>query len=356
MSWQGIEGHDDLVEQFRVRLKLGRFASTFLFVGPDGVGKRTFARKLAQTLLCHVHETVELAPCGTCENCVQMLAGTHPDLLQVAKPADKSEIPVALFIGSKERRMQEGLLHDIWMKPTLGGRRIAIIDDADLLNEEGANSLLKTLEEPPPNAVIILIGTSLERQLPTIRSRSQIVRFQPLDAAVVARLLVEHQLIDDPTAAERLAAHCDGSLARAVELSDAPLWDFRRTLLGKLADPGSDSLSLAKQFIAFVEDAGKEASARRARARIVMSFVVDFYRSVARGLVGGPAVNDSEVNELVQRACQNWPGDVDTAVACTERTLEALSHLDRYANQATLIEGWLDELSALTTPPAKLKV
>lgn len=347
MSWQGIEGHDDLVEQFRTRLRLGRFASTFLFVGPEGVGKRTFALKLAQALLCHVHDPVDLDPCGTCENCVQLLAGTHPDLLQVAKPADKSEIPVALFIGSKERRMQEGLLHDIWMKPTLGGRRIAIIDDADNLNDEGANSLLKTLEEPPPAAVMILIGTSLERQLPTIRSRSQIVRFKPLDTAVVARLLVEQRLIDDPAAAERLAAHSDGSLSRALELSDAPLWDFRRTLLSKLAEPHCDAFALAKQFLTFVDEAGKEAPARRARARIVLSFAVEFYRAVARELVGGPTTNDAEVHEFVSRACRTWVGGVDRAVECTERTLAALGHLDRYANQATLIEGWLDDLAAL---------
>lgn len=350
MSWQGIEGHDDLVAQFRTRLTLGRLASTFLFVGPEGIGKRTFARKFAQTLLCHVHDPVELNPCGRCENCVQIAANTHPDLLQVAKPADKSEIPVAAFIGPKERRMQEGLLHDIWMKPTFGGRRIAIIDDADALNEEGANSLLKTLEEPPPNAVLILIGTSLERQLPTIRSRSQIVRFQPLPAALVARLLVSQGLIDDPSQAERLAAHSDGSLSRAVSLADPKLWDFRRQLLGQLAGPLEDAFTTSKQVLAFIDEAGKEATERRARARVVLGFVVEFYRAIARGLVGGPTLNDSEVSALVERACRAWTGDVDSAVACTERTLEALEHLDRYANQTSLIEGWLDDLLVLTHP------
>ncbi len=80
--------------------------------------------------------------------------------------------------------MQEGLLRDIWVRPVLGSRRVAIIDDADSLNDEGANSLLKTLEEPPPSAVVILIGTSLERQLPTIRSRSQVCSIQAAGCSV----------------------------------------------------------------------------------------------------------------------------------------------------------------------------
>ena len=79
--------------------------------------------------------------------------------------------------------MREGLCHDIALKPFRGGRKIAIIDDADYLNQEGANCLLKTLEEPPEKSVIILIGTSQQRQLPTIRSRCQIVRFAPLSTA-----------------------------------------------------------------------------------------------------------------------------------------------------------------------------
>src|SRR5262249_9124798 len=140
MSWQGIHGHDEIVDRFRGSLVRGRLATTFLFVGPPGVGKHAFALKLAQALLCPAR-SADLNPCDRCPSCVQVAAGTHPDLLHVAKPADKSEIPVALLIGPKERRMEEGLCHDISLKPFMGGLRIAIIDDADCLNEEGANAL-----------------------------------------------------------------------------------------------------------------------------------------------------------------------------------------------------------------------
>ncbi|MEX2186270.1 MAG: AAA family ATPase, partial [Pirellulales bacterium] len=166
MPWQGLQGHDEVADRFRRILARGRLASTFLFVGPDGIGKRTFAMKLAQALLCAERPEADLDPCGRCESCVQATAGTHPDILTIAKPAEKSELPVALFIGTKEKRMQEGLCHDLSLKPFFGRRRVAVIDDADYLNEEGANCLLKTLEEPPPRSLLILVGTSLERQLP----------------------------------------------------------------------------------------------------------------------------------------------------------------------------------------------
>ena len=108
--------------------------------------------------------------------------------------------------------MREGLCHNISLKPYRGGRKIAIIDDADFLNQEGANCLLKTLEEPPPKSILILIGTSEQKQLPTIRSRCQVIRFRPLAESTVAELLVSQGLIESEVEAERLAGLSGGSL------------------------------------------------------------------------------------------------------------------------------------------------
>ena len=101
MSWQGLEGHDAIVEQFRRGLAAGRLGSTFLFVGPEGIGKRSFAIKLAQSLLCESQRPLE--PCGHCSSCVQVAAGTHPDVDFVAKPEDKSAIPLELLIGVRPK-------------------------------------------------------------------------------------------------------------------------------------------------------------------------------------------------------------------------------------------------------------
>ena len=86
---------------------------------------------LAQSLLCQAGRNASFDPCGACEDCKLFASGTHPDLLIVEKPEDKQDIPLELFIGDKEHRMREGLCYDIGLKPYRGGRRVAIVDDAD---------------------------------------------------------------------------------------------------------------------------------------------------------------------------------------------------------------------------------
>ncbi|HVU89357.1 MAG TPA: DNA polymerase III subunit delta' [Pirellulales bacterium] len=350
MAWQGLEGHDDVVERFRASLARGRLAHTFLFVGPAGIGKRSFALRLAAALLCQRRPAAALDPCGQCPSCLQIAAGTHPDLLMVSKPADKSFIPLELFIGPKEKRMQQGLCHDISLKPFMGGRRVAIIDDADYLNEEGANSLLKTLEEPPAQSVLILIGTSADRQLPTIRSRAQTVRFRPLPAEVVAQQLVARGLVEDRATAERLAGYSGGSITHAAELADPALWKFRDVLFAQLGERSFDSVTFAKTLAAFVDEAGKEAPLRRARMRLVIGFAIEFHRELVRALAGVPAAEASPHEEVTRAAASGRFDRVDLA-ALAERSIEALGHVDRNAHQAALLECWLDDLVQLSQPP-----
>src|SRR5687768_8210504 len=97
-----LRGHAKTLDQFRRALQRGRLASTFLFVGPAGIGKRTFALTLAQGLLCERVPEERLEPCGACPSCHQVLAGSHPDVEVVKKPADKSFLPVELLIGDAE--------------------------------------------------------------------------------------------------------------------------------------------------------------------------------------------------------------------------------------------------------------
>ena len=154
MPWQAtqgraeITGQDAVVEQFVRAAEQERIAGSYLFIGPSGVGKSTFALALAKSLLCERPQP-GLVACGACASCVQAEGGSHPDIDVVAKPADRATIPLDAFIGDAEHRMQEGLLRRLVLRPALGGRRVAIILDADHLSEEAANCLLKMLEEPP---------------------------------------------------------------------------------------------------------------------------------------------------------------------------------------------------------------
>lgn len=349
MSWQGILGHDDIVALFRRSLEKNRLPSALLFVGPEGVGKRTFAERLAQTLLCQQADPAAMAPCGTCPACQQVQAGTHPDLQIVARPPGKSVIPVETFIGAGERRMREGLCHDIALKPFMGGRKVAIIDDADHLATEGANCLLKTLEEPPPASLLILVGTSPEKQLPTIRSRCQTIRFQPLPAEMLSELLVREGLAEDAASARRIAEHSGGSLAMAQQMADPALWQFRQPLLKGLSQSQFDTVSLAETVNAFVDDAGSDAPVRRIRSAQVMGFAIDFYRQLLRAYSGGAPSGDDQLQAAVAHALQHWNTGAAAAEACLLRSLDALEQIDRNVNQATLIYCWIDELGQLTS-------
>jgi DNA polymerase-3 subunit delta' len=273
---------------------------------------------------------------------------SHPDLQLVCKPPDKSFVPIELFIGDREHRMREGLCHNIALKPFRGGRKVAVIDDADFLNAEGANCLLKTLEEPPPRSVLILIGTSEQKQLPTIRSRSQVIRFQALPEETVASLLVAQGLVADPAQARRLAALSGGSLTVAADLAEEQLGEFRQTLLRELAQPNGSAQDFPRSVIEFVEDAGKENAPRRARMVQVVGFAAEFYRQLMRSLSGAGVSGDEPLRGAVQSAHRSWAGDAETAAACLDRCVDAFGHIQANASPSALLESWLDELATIT--------
>jgi DNA polymerase III subunit delta' len=343
MAWQNVVGHDAVAEQFRRALRRGRMASTFLFVGPVGIGKRLFALKLAQGLLCDATPPEQLEPCEQCPACKQMTALSHPDVEIVSRPADKATIPLELLIGERENRMREGLCYNVSLKPFSGKRRIAIIDDADYLAQEGANCLLKTLEEPPPGAVLILIGASEQRQLPTIRSRCQVIRFRPLRQRDVAAILLRERLVETADEAEAAAARSEGSVQRALEAADPSLAEFSRGLLEQLSRREFDVPALAKGAATFVDAAGKEGAAKRARLKQLIASAAEFYRRLMNTAAGSNEGPDPHV----ATALRWWPGGDEAAAACLETCLDATAAVDANANQATLLECWLDELGVI---------
>ncbi len=317
--------HQEPRRRFERTLARGRLASTYLFAGPPGIGKRAFARLLSASLLCGRTGPTEFAACGECESCRLFAAGNHPDFFEVRRPKGKSTLPLELFIGDKEHRNQQGLCHDISLKPYLSGRRIAIIDDADYLSTESANCLLKTLEEPPPHSLLILIGASVSKQLPTIRSRCQIVRFSPLSSESVARVLQEQNLIEEDEDAQALAADSGGSVSVALAARDRQARAFQATLVTHLSKESFDPIRLATEAIAFAAEAGSEASARRDRLAGLIQDTLGFYRDAM--------LRSSELGT-----------NPDAAIRCLELCLEAEQALARNANQATLVQTWLTNL------------
>lgn len=338
-------GHAEIAERFRRAIIRNRLAAAYLFVGPPGVGKRLFAENFARALLC-LDSPGPLAACGSCDACRQYDAGTHPDMLSVAKPADRMNIPVELLIGDRDHRMQSGVAHHMGMTPYFGRHRIAIIDDADDLNEEGANCLLKILEEPPRRSVLVLVGTVEQTQLPTIRSRCQVIRFGRLMDSQVASLLSQSTEIsvDD---ANRIAMASRGSLAHAARLADPEFWALRENLLSVLGRYPLEPWKLIALVWTFVEQSGTDTSGRRIRLRSALQFATEFLLAVVRAACGANAGSDPSLEGAAETASSRWPDAATTAAECALRTLDALEHVDRNANLNSLLDAWAKSLPVL---------
>ncbi|MDC0934869.1 AAA family ATPase [Pirellulales bacterium] len=331
--WQGIIGHDAVVERFRTALRCGRLASTYLFVGPEGIGKRSFAERLAAAMLCSAANDVDLEACGACQSCRQFAAGAHPDYDAVALPPGRRSLPIELFIGDRDHRNQEGLCHNLSLRPQLGSRRAALIDDADWLTTESANCLLKTLEEPPPGVLLILIGTSRSRQLPTILSRSQVVRFAPPDPESAAELILTQGIVTDRDEAVRLAREADGSLSRAAALADPELRELGERLRRQFDSGRIDAARTARDVNEVIQAAGKEAEPRRQRFRQVLALSAAAYRVALRS--------------YAEQGLDSDHSRVGAVIESLDRCLAAEEQLNRNANQATLLESWLNDLARL---------
>lgn len=332
MTWDRIRGHDVVIKSLQRAHRHGRLAHAYLFCGPRGVGKHLFATEFARALLCEGRNDADpLEACGRCPACVQVDAGSHPDFASYARPEDTQEFPIDL--------MRE-VCHGFALKSVRGHGKVVVIDDADDLNPESANCFLKTLEEPPPRAVLILIGTRPERQLPTIVSRCQVVRFGPLPDTVVRDLVQEHGTTN-PDLADRLVRLAAGSPGTAISLVDPALWEFREALLASISQPHFDFVELGKTWIDFVESAGKESAPRRRRAKLVFRLLIDFLSdALARTVSAPPRFTDQTQRAALDSfAAHHNPEQV---LDLLERSFEAERQIDRNVPLALIVEAFLD--------------
>ena len=183
----------------------------------------------------------------------------------------------------------------------------------------------------------MLVGTALERHLPTIRSRCQIVRFRPLPADVVQRVLqAESAGGGDADAIRVAAAAAGGSLSRARLLLDPAVAAFRGRLVELLAQRPLRGVELARDTIALVEAAGKEAPPRRNRLRVVLEAALDFQRAALRHAACG----ELPVDRAAATALAAQPIDAEEAVTALRLTLDALAGIDRNANLTVLVDAW----------------
>jgi DNA polymerase-3 subunit delta' len=212
-----VIGHDRVIERLQRATASGRLPHTYLFSGPEGVGKYTTACALAARLLCD-------APgddaCGSCAGCQAAVRETHPDFVVVRRMEGAAEVKIDQ-VRELQRRIR--------LRPVHVQRKVVILDDADRLNLSAQNALLKTFEEPPGSVLLMLVASNAAALLPTVLSRCQRINFFPLPDDIVEALLVK--LADVPAdAASDLARYADGSIGQGLLLK-TDLIDRARTQL-----------------------------------------------------------------------------------------------------------------------------
>lgn len=228
MPFNAVWGQPQAVEFLKRAAAQSRVAHAYLFSGPEGVGKRTTALAFAQALNCQAPREGEA--CGACASCRKIAAASHPDVMLLEPEGQAFKI----------EQVREVLQRNLRWKPLEGRTRVFVLDRADALTAEAANSLLKVLEEPPDAVVIVLITSQAFALLPTIRSRCQEIRFRPLAAGLLTQWLFEAHGVPQETAAA-LARLSDGRPAEALRLSDPEVQEVRRRVLdlAAAAAPGA---------------------------------------------------------------------------------------------------------------------
>jgi DNA polymerase-3 subunit delta' len=218
MSIYDIYGHEKKIETIRKALAQKRIGHAYIFSGISAVGKKNLALEFAKALNCEKGDTLHDS-CGECSSCRKIQRRSHPDVFSVE--ADGQFIRIDAI-----REIQEQMK----CKPLEAKQRVFIIDDADKMNDQAANALLKILEEPSSSNMLILV-TSRPYSMPsTIISRCQHMRFNPLRFDIVAKFLVDRMGMDNQKAL-LLAALSGGSLGRATELNKEDIVIYRTELL-----------------------------------------------------------------------------------------------------------------------------
>ncbi len=222
MAWDDILGQSMVKRLLQAHVASQQTAQAYLLIGLEGIGKRRLAMEMATALLCSADG---VRPCGECAHCRQAGRGVHPDLHLIAHGEGSDSIKI------------DGIRHLVGrlaLRPYSAAHQVAVIDGAERLTEEAANSLLKTLEEPSRATRFLLTTSRLMQCVPTVVSRCQLIRCEPLPHDVLERILLKAQACD-AKAAKAIARLAGGSAARALELSGR--WAEHQRSLDRLSGP-----------------------------------------------------------------------------------------------------------------------
>lgn len=216
MSLENIIGQDKVINFLKSSIKNDMLASSYLFIGPEGVGKTFLAKEFAKLLNC---EKNNLDACDVCNSCMKINKNIHPDIHLIVR--DGSDIKI-----DNIRQLE----NDINLRPFEARKKVFIIQDAHFMNAEAANALLKTLEEPPKDSIIILTTSHLHKIFSTIASRCRKIFFSSIDIEKLS-LILEKDFHVDRTNSHYLSYFTEGRLGKAISLKDKNILSEKNVII-----------------------------------------------------------------------------------------------------------------------------
>jgi len=368
MSILDCFGQQRAIKRLQQARLAGRTPHSLIFYGPDGIGKTLMARQWAKLLLCKnpirkpwnleenapsknavtIHEIEDC--CDICPECRLADADTHPDLHRIRRELvvhtrqGRNRQPIDLPIDV----IREFLIEPSVVYPTRAQASVFIVEDAHTMTRAAQNSLLKTLEEPPLNTYIILICVSPDQLLPTIRSRCQSIRFDPLPELFIRQKLTHTNI--QPEQAEYAADFAEGSLGLALQMSALGIYPVACEMISQLSAIDyktalsfgqwltQQSQDLAKTYQKAYPDAG-DSSAGRTAQRLILQMLSHIFRSAIRLATDGQIRFSLPANH--QRAMEKIASDFgDYGCAEAIRAIhKAQQHLESNVNAALIFES-----------------
>lgn len=302
MSFEDIKGQDKAIGVLREDLRQSRLAHGYLFLGPEGVGKKLVAKTLAKTVNCQQESQDS---CNQCVSCLKIEKNQHPDvhLIDASTPVNLDHERIQSDTGNSEaikinhiRQLQK----DIGLRPYEGKQKIFIIDNAHNLTPAASNALLKILEEPPGDSLLILVSAKPVLLFKTIISRCRVVKFYSLTRAKLKDILRKDYSLDEHLA-HFLAYFCEGRVGCALKLKDT---DIMR-----------DKNGVINQFIISKNTNLDDFSIKdRERLRIYLNILAAWFRDIYLIKIGtsyGELINLDRKTELLESIKQFSFSDLD---------------------------------------------
>lgn len=207
-SFKDVVGHKSIIKYIQNAAREDKVSHAYIINGDRGSGKKMLSKLFAMTLLC---ERSDQEPCNECHSCIQAESGNHPDIIMVSHEKPNS-------IGVDDIREQVNNTIDI--KPYKGPYKIYIIPQADMMTAQAQNALLKTIEEPPSYAVIMLLTENADMLLPTINSRCVMLKLRNIKDVLIRKYLMERLKVPDYKA-DICTAFAQGNMGRAIMLAES---------------------------------------------------------------------------------------------------------------------------------------